>query len=138
MGQHVGLGLLAAGVECYTLRLSYLPLTMGVAGCWVVILDRTPTMSLGLVEATIEASELPHWNSLAPLLMICKALSKALKPIHDPVSTHLPGHTLTVILFCSAPQLIRVPATHQEFSCPCVFAGFSSLPFSPSPPVQFT
>lgn len=137
MVQCVALGLLAARAECYALPLSYLPLTMGVAGCWMVILARTPTTSLDLVEARNEASELPPGGSTAPLLMIYKPLSKALKPVHDPVSTHLPGHTLTVILFSSAPQLIRVPTIHQEFSYPCAFAAFSGLPFSPSPPVQF-
>lgn len=73
-------------------------------------------MSLDLMEARNEASELPPRDSIAPLLMMYKPLIKALKAIHDPVSTHLPHHTLTVILFSSAPQLIRVPTMHQ-FSC---------------------
>lgn len=72
---------------------------MGVIGYWMVILARTPTMSLDLMEARNEASELPPRDSVAPLLMMYKPLIKALKAIHDPVSTHLPHHTLTVILF---------------------------------------
>ena len=83
-------------------------------------------------------SYLPE-DSIVPLLMMYKPLSKALKPIHDPVSTYLPSHHLTVI-FSPAPQLITVPAVHQEFPClyALAFAALSGVPFSPSPLIRFT